>query len=294
MLWWVGTACRFSLGLTATEGMFMASTDQQDRWQQECQLQRDLAELQVYHLFDRLRAGEVPAECNPAPPPGRTVFEFATAAWTTFYSYYFRDADAGDHREPAWLAFTERLRNVFDGGSNLDAAVERGCRLLEPHVAERDARMRDTFGAVSPFGCFRYDYSDESRYVAMHFANAYEPQSPFDHMDRLVASLADIIEDIAANGYTVDRIGCDSWLDNVPAFQSCFPPSFAASMVPTNPDTKNGYGWWGQFIDRTGSLHEGRARQLKRTRRFRYPRMHAECPYTDFVEHVNRANAGAS
>ena len=259
-------------------------------WQRECQLQRDLAELQAYHLFDRLRAGEVPAECIPAPPPGRTVFEFAAAAWTTFYGYYFRDpGSAGDHREARWVAFCDRARALYnEEEGDLEPLATQWVRMLEPESAQRDACLQPDFGKPNPFTCFRYDHHADQRYVAMHFANAYLPLSPFDHMDRLFRSLGQIIDDISAKDLAVDVIGCDSWLDNATAFQKCFPPSFAESMTPTDPDGKTGYGWWGQFIDRTGSLHQGRARTLKRTRRFRYARMHAECAYNSFVAHVRQ------
>ena len=268
------------------------TTDLDVAWQRECTLQRDLVRLQLYHLFDRLRAGEVPAECDPTPPPGRTLFEFATAAWTSFYSYYFRNRESsGDHTEPVWLAFAERLKGVFDAGADLDldALTEQAFPLLELEIAKRPAARRQHFGRPRPLGCFSYEYRPETRYVALHFGNAYAPESPFTNMGRLFASAAAIIDEVAERGYEVDRVGCDSWVNNLAPVQACFPPSFAASMTPTDPDAKSGYGWWGQFIDRTGALHVGRAALLKRTRQFKYRRMHAECGCPEFVEHVRNA-----
>jgi len=270
--------------------------DLETAWRKMCQVQRDLAKLQLYHLFDRLRAGEVPAECNPSPPPGRGLFEFAAAAWTTFHSYYFRDPGVpGHHKEPAWLAFAERLEKIFVDGADapLDVLTERAYPLLLPEIEKREVRQRPQFFRPRPFGCFSYDYREPQGYVALHFSNVYAPDSPFADMRRLFASLQDIVEDITAKGCVVERIGCDSWVDNLPPFKACFPPSFAASMTPTNPDAKTGFGWWGQFIDRTLSLHQQRARLLRESRQFKYHRMHAECPYEEFVQHVQAQLATA-
>jgi len=259
-----------------------------------CECERQLARLQIYHLVNSLRAGDRPRECQPTPPAGRTLVEFATAAWTPFHGRFFRDKSVpGHHREPAWLAFAERLEQILtqQADAPLETIVEVVFdELVTAPLARYLEHERPDWEAPCPFGAFRYDAHDS--YVALHFHNAYMPESPFAQPRRLVASLCDIIDDIDQRGLTIERIGVDSWIDYLPPFQALFPAEFAASLTPTDPDNKAGNGWWGQFIQRTGELNEPRAQRLRQTRRFDYVRTHGECSFAAFRGHVRRMRHG--
>lgn len=256
-------------------------------WETFRQCERQLGRLQVCHLLHELRAGRRPAPCWPAVPPGRTLVEFAAAAWTPFHSRFFRDPSVpGHHREPAWLAFAARLEQLAE---DVDAPLEDLARrvydqLVADPMEAYLAPQRAEWEAPCPFGAWRYDAHD--RYVALHFHNVYMPDSPFAHPHDLLTCLQRIIEDIDARGLPIARIGVDSWIDHLPPFQALFPPEFAASITPTDPDNKGGNGWWGQFISRTGRLHEPRAQRLRQTGRFDYARAHAECSFAAFRAHV--------
>ncbi|HWE06315.1 MAG TPA: hypothetical protein VG274_06375, partial [Rhizomicrobium sp.] len=149
---------------------------------------------------------------------------------------------------------------------------------------------RLTWDAPLRFGAFAYDASED--YVALHFHNAYRPDSPFDHGEDLRRSLRTIVDDIRARELKIARIGVDSWINSVAPFQSLFPQAFAASLEPTDPDNKGGHGWWGQYISRTGTLNEKRAQRLRETRQFDVVRTHGECAYELFRMHVESASAG--
>jgi hypothetical protein len=260
-------------------------------WAIYSQCERDLAKLQIHHLASSLRCGDRPAEWIAQPPPARSLVEFATAAWTPFHGRFFRDrAMPGHHREPAWLAFTDRLAQILAECATAPLAV-----LTEQVYAELVAGPMERYLAVErldweedrPFGIWRYDAHED--YVALHIHNVYMPESPFAHTPQLFAWLGRIINEIDARGLKIARIGVDSWINWLPAFQALFPPAFTASLTPTTPDNKAGNGWWGQFISRTGHLHAARAERLKQTRQFDYVRTHAECSYPAFCEHVKRA-----
>ena len=257
-------------------------------WRVYAGCERALGRLQVHHLLGRLRAGERPAECVPAPPAGRTLVEFAAAAWTPFYGRVFRDRTVpGHHREPRWLAFTAALaeRMARDAALPLAEAAERLFAEVASAAVEEDlARQAAAWDEPCPFGAFRYDAHDD--YAALHFHNVCMPDSPFAEPARLFRSLAAIAAEIRERAPAVRRIGVDSWIDHLPVFQALFPPAFAASLAPTDPDNKGGNGWWGQFIRRTGGLHEERAERLRRTRQFEFPRAHGECAFDDFCRHV--------
>lgn len=250
---------------------------------------RKLAQLQVYHFVNCLRAGVRPAECIPHPPPGRTLVEFAAAAWLPFYGRSFRDPTVpGHHREPNWLAFTAAIEERIRRGQSLGVPELASSlyRDVVEAVAEADlAHEAKKWDDPCPFGPFRYDDPHEG-YSAMHFHNAYMPESPFQDPGRLHRMLLAMVEDIERRGLDVRRVGVDSWVNHIRPFQACFPPSFAASITPTSIDNKGGKGWWGQFILRTAGFNEERAESLRRTRKFDFWRAHAECSFDEFRRHV--------
>lgn len=257
-------------------------------WAIYSQCERDLAKLEIYHLVNCLRCGDRPAECRQQPPGGRTLVEFATAAWTPFYNRFFRDRSIpGRHREPGWLAFTDRLSQMLaaHGGGPLEPLVEAVYGELVAQPLEHYlACERREWEEDRPFGIWRYDAHED--YVALHIHNVYMPDSPFAHGPEVFAGLRKIIHDIERRGLKPMRIGVDSWINALPAFQAFFPAAFAASLVPSDPDNKAGNGWWGQFISRTGQLNPRRAEHLRRTRQFEYVRTHGECPFEAFRKHV--------
>jgi hypothetical protein len=262
----------------------------QEGWTIYSQCERDLAQLQIYHLANCLRAGERPVECRVQPPAGRTLVEFAAAAWTPFYGRFFRDGTVpGHHREPGWLAFAARLEAILANVPAMSLETLSGLvydELVAAPMVKYLAHERTEWEEDRPFGIWRYEPQED--YVALHIHNVYMPESPFAHMPQLFAWLRQIVEVIERRGLPIARIGVDSWINWLPAFQSLFPPAFAASLTPTTPDNKGGNGWWGQFIARTGHLHQGRAQQLRRTRQFKYVRAHGECGFDAFREHVRR------
>ena len=227
-------------------------------------------------------------ECQPNPPPGRTLVEFAAAAWTPFHSRYFRDNSVpGHHREPGWLAFAVSLETILKDYSSepLGALTDRIYSTLVESLLEADLKtQRETWEKPCPFGAFRYDAHGD--HIDLHFHNAFMPDSPFRHHAELVEGLRGIIDDAAGRSLSIRTISCDSWINYLAPFQTLFPPSFIASIQPTTPDNKGGNGWWGQFIDKTGRFNEKRAQTLRDTRQFEILRAHAECLYSDFVSHV--------
>jgi hypothetical protein len=99
----------------------------EEGWAIYSQCERDLAKLEIYHLLNSLRCGDRPEECRQQVPPGRSLVEFAAAAWTPFHGRFFRDrAIAGHHREPGWIAFTDRLSQMMAGcaGAPLEVLTE--------------------------------------------------------------------------------------------------------------------------------------------------------------------------
>ncbi|MCD6364797.1 MAG: hypothetical protein J7M14_02875 [Planctomycetes bacterium] len=258
--------------------------DPQEGWRIYEQCRRQVVRLQIYHLFDCFEAGLRPLECKKGPPPGRTVMEFMAAAWTGLYRY-FRTAEAHGHTEPEWLEFTcvlEGVERKYHG--RLDEIVDVVYGIVLDRLNESLARQYEQWEAPRYYGVFGWQVRDD--YIAMHFHNVHRPDSPFERPAVLLQCLGIIIDEIAEKGYDIKRIGMDSWVNNLKGFQAVFPPSYAASLTPTNPDVKGGDGWWGQFVTRTGEFNHRRARILRETRRFEFARLHGECPYEEFRLYV--------
>jgi hypothetical protein len=98
--------------------------------------------------------------------------------------------------------------------------------------------------------------------VARHFYNAACPESPFADAEALRDDLRHCVHASSREVPGVEWVQCGSWVNNLPPFQSLFPPAYVASMVATRPEAKTGCGWWGQFVTSEGSLTEARARRL--------------------------------
>lgn len=260
----------------------------EEGWAIYCQCERDLAKLMIYHLIDRLRCGDRPAACCEQVPEGRRLVEYSAAAWTPFHVRLFQDPKVdGHHREPGWLAFTDRLEQMVAQGAAtpLKTLTEDVYAELMPDPMERYLSVqRKDWEADRPFGLWQYGVHGD--YVALHVLNVYMPDSPFAHGAEIFAALDQIIHEIDQRGLKIVRIGVDSWINSLPPFQRFFPEQFARSLAPTTPDAKGGNGWWGQFISRTGQLHQRRAELLRCTRQFEFVRTHGECTFEALRQHV--------
>ncbi len=196
----------------------------EEGWSIYSQCERDLGKLQIYHLANSLRAGDRPAECAVEPPAGRTLVEFATAAWAPFHARFFRDRSVpGHHREPGWLAFTARLQEILTERADepLDSLTERIYdELVTEHMERYLCHERQQWEQDRPFGAFLYEVDDD--YVALHIHNVYMPESPFAHMRDLFDCLRRIVEEIDSRSLSISRIGVDSWINYLGSFQELF------------------------------------------------------------------------
>jgi len=223
------------------------------------------------------------------------TFERAIFCQTPFYNYLPWHITSpiekiSPEEQPLWKEFVKKIKIIYDKYPSFKMSkdfVNESIKFVFPMVLESEIYQKLNV-EEKWFGCFRYTYSKEKKYVALHFKNAYVPKSPFspENMKKLFASLKDLILDIDKNHYEVEKIGCGSWLNNLPPFQKLFPPSYIASLTPTSPNDKRGNGWWGQFISHKGVLHRKRAKILKTQKIFPYKRLQGECNFSEFREYI--------
>jgi hypothetical protein len=99
-----------------------------------------------------------------------------------------------------------------------------------------------------------------------------------------------IVKDIKEKGLFPETVGCDSWLNELEIFQSFFPAEYLVDFTVSTPDSKGGYGWWGQFIGKDGCFSKNKAEKFEKDMQFQYRRMIAKCSYEAFLKHLNAQN----
>jgi hypothetical protein len=221
---------------------------------------------------------------------GTKTFEEAIFSQTPFDNFlpWYREKQVRDtlpEQRTMWIEFVERVKSIYNNYPSEKKFIAESIRFVFPLVLESEIYQRLNI-EERWFGCFRYGYNKDRKYLALHFKNAYEPEYPFSQKERLFLSLMDLVVDVDKNNYEVEEIGCGSWINNLPAFQELFPKSYIDSLHPTSPDDKRGNGWWGQFISHRGVLHRKRASILKEKKIFEYSRLHGQCDFSEFRKHI--------
>ncbi|MFA6715699.1 MAG: hypothetical protein WCS27_10000 [Victivallaceae bacterium] len=241
----------------------------------EAQLVLGLAELQLKYLFHVLREKQ------------ETDFDRALQGYTSIVTQ-MRTLPAFAAENPDWqntLQTVKKLYAELSGSQNGTLFARKALEILGPSLSR---------SALTPepdyewFGCFRYNYLEEQKHIALHFRNACCPESPFAVPADRVRELTLLIKDIQNKGLSPQTVGCDSWLNELKIFQSFFPEEYVQSFTVSPPDSKSGYGWWGQFIGKNGCLNEAKVKVFERNMEFPYRRLIARCPYDSFRRHITR------
>lgn len=230
-----------------------------------------MAELQLKYLFYVLENGL------------EKDFEKALKGYTSIVSAIqkipsFKEADKD------WQSALKSIRknySKFSCGADRTAFARESMKIIAPFLSY-SAQMPEVAGGW--FGCFRYDYDPERKHVYLHFKNACVPESPFVFPGDRLKELAALVKDIQAKGFLPETIGCDSWLNELEVFQSFFPPEYSKSFIVSPPDSKGGYGWWGQFVGKDGRFNQSKAGIFEKTMTFQFRRMISKCSYVSFVK----------
>ncbi len=185
-----------------------------------------------------------------------------------------------------WEEFLERVIALLTTADSEPARAEAAARYAGPIFAA--GRLAGDPAIHTWFGSFRYDTHPEREGVSLHIRNNSMPRSCFEDRRECFLRLRDLCAHARTRPFAVRTITCGSWLNDVPVFLSFFPPAYAAGLAASPPENRSGWGWWGQFIDKTGHLHAGRAARLLATGEFPHPRKEGRCSFDEFEAHVLR------
>lgn len=162
------------------------------------------------------------------------------------------DFDAG---EPVWRAL---LAGVEAAATDEDAAR----RAHGYYLSRLDQIPR--FSHERHWGCFGFEWRPEQAAARIHFSNQDAPEpGALSHLrvaarrEELRTMFAAAREELPAAQWVIGG----SWLYNLEAYRRLFPPAYAASATPTEPETQF-RSLWGQFLRSDGALNKERAATL--------------------------------
>ena len=76
------------------------------------------------------------------------------------------------------------------------------------------------------FHCWWYTVHDNDTQLALHLVNAYQPESPFDHLEHFLSTMQKAVLHGTSTYPNIQTVSCGSWLNNLEKFQSLWPDSF--------------------------------------------------------------------
>lgn len=199
----------------------------------------------------------------------------------------------GAAEEPAWQALqTTVLAECRRHGANADTSglEERILALVRAFVDDRYVAealypaYQENVRQASPYYGFTHDVGGER--LSLHFTNTVDPDSPLRHTAELRAGLQSLLAQVRGQHPDLTEAYCGSWLNSVPRFTDLFPAAWLTG-AEASPPAGHG-GWWGQFTDRTGALHEDNARYLRETGKFRFQFLRCTCLLDDLQSHLTR------
>jgi len=139
-----------------------------------------------------------------------------------------------------------------------------------------------------PYGCWRYNIRDDNeKVILIHIANAYQPDSPFDkiHFPLFVSDLLEMLHHARAAYPQATILRCGTWMNHIPKFVSLFPNLWADNLKDIVP-LGTGGGFWGQYVDRTGRMHEKNAATFRETGAHAYFPYAGFCPLDEGIRHL--------
>ena len=186
-----------------------------------------------------------------------------------------------------WQYALESIKNTYSEYSYIadrTAFAQKAIKILTPFLY--------SFALIPEpiyewFGCFRYNYDSKGKHIYLHFKNACSPESPFASPCDRLKDLFLLVKDIQNKHLSPETVGCDSWLNELEVFQNFFPSEYLESFAVSPPDSKAGYGWWGQFVGKDGCFNKSKAEKFEKYMEFQYRRIIAKCSYKSFVRYIS-------
>lgn len=138
------------------------------------------------------------------------------------------------------------------------------------------------------FHCWWYTIHDDNTHLALHLINAYQPGSPFDHLDHFLFTMFQAFRHGIAAYPGISVVSCGSWLNQLHRFQQLWPHSFKHNQKILNETGGFGPGIWGQYMTNTGGFNDTKADILRTTGKHPYALTEARCSAAELGAHLEK------
>lgn len=130
--------------------------------------------------------------------------------------------------------------------------------ILKPRF-EKDYRFPER-----RFHSWWYTIHDDETHLALHLINAFQPESPFDHLPFFLNTMLAAVKHAVNHHPAIQVVSCGSWLNGLSKFQRLWPESFKRNQKIINLNGGLGPGAWGQYMTIDGGFNDEKAEQLRR------------------------------
>lgn len=202
--------------------------------------------------------------------------------------------DHPDFGHPFWVELKEKIRQLHEQHAAHGKAEDfmwSAFDLLRPALdANLEASFSEALEAGRNMKCGSLTYHAPSEntptVIAVHIANAIQPQSIFDDPHYLPGCLVDLMDRSEAE-FGVCNLHCGSWLNSHPRWLALFPREWQESLSESDRNVQWHLGYWGQFISARGTFHEKNAMRFCQTGEFPFAYRTADCGFAALREHLH-------
>lgn len=188
-----------------------------------------------------------------------------------------------------WLSVKKQLLNHIEEckeSKDLELMINDCMSIISPIVS---SRFQNSYKFdPKPFHCWWYTIHEEEKMIALHLINAYQPQSPFDHLLHFASTMKLAVEEGLNKFPHLDSVTCGSWLNKSPKFLALWPPDYIKNQVLLNETGGLGPGAWGQYFTTDGGFHFKRADYLMMNGKHPFPLTEGRIGITELSNHLHK------
>jgi hypothetical protein len=188
-----------------------------------------------------------------------------------------------------WPEVSEYLIKCLDGckeESQLPEMTDSCMKYIQPIL---ESRVEENYYFPKRmFHCWWYTIHDENTHLALHLINAYQPESPFEHLNHFLTTMLQAVEQAIAAYPDIKIVSCGSWLNQLPKFQQLWPESFVQNQKVLNETGGCGPGVWGQYMTTSGGFSEAKAFILRKTGKHPFALTEAKSPVAEVIAHLKK------
>lgn len=138
------------------------------------------------------------------------------------------------------------------------------------------------------FHCWWYTIHEDGTHLALHLINAYQPESPFDHLYHFQQTMLKAVEHALVTYPPIRNISCGSWLNQLPKFQQLWPESFLHNQKVLNETGGFGPGAWGQYMTTNGGFNHAKAGLLLKTGKHPFALTESYSTVEEVTDHLKK------